>query len=384
MRNHSRAVNSKQVSVQWEWEDKAEGAFTKGCSFIHPTYRSGLDIRRPAPQNSPMNSAAVPNRLTRPPYERMTYIHEQLQLDKHPNCSSLAAHFEVSSKTIQRDLEFMRDRWQLPLAYDETRHGYYYSEPVENLPLVTMTEGELVALLVAQKAVEQYAGTAFEAPLTNAFAKLTAQLDGPVTVALGAARHVFSFKAAGPAKADLELFRQLSQAVLETREIAFDYRGLGDTKPARRRLQPWHLCCVDNQWYLIGHDLDRAAKRTFALPRIGGVELTRRIFARATGFSIREHLGGSFGIIAGTGDYRVQLRFDSWAAQLVRERFWHDSQELADQPDGGLEFTLQLDSLAEVERWVLSWGEHVEVLAPVVLRQRIATVAAQLAARHAG
>ena len=324
----------------------------------------------------------LPVRLTRPPYERMTYIHEQLQLDKHPNCSTLAAHFEVSTKTIQRDLEFMRDRWNLPIEYDEPRHGFYYAEPVENLPLVTMTEGELVALLVAQKAVEQYAGTAFEAPLTNAFAKLTAQLDGPVTVALGAARHVFSFKAAGPARADLELFRQLSQAVLETREIAFDYRGLGDAKPARRRVQPWHLCCVDNQWYLIGNDLDRGAKRTFALPRIAAVELTRRTFPRPAQFSIREHLGGSFGIIAGTGDYRVRLRFDPWAAQLVRERFWHDSQELAERRDGGLDLTLQLADLAEVERWVLSWGEHVEVLGPKDLRQRLAEVGRRLAAKH--
>lgn len=324
----------------------------------------------------------VPARLTRPPYERMAYIHEQLQLDKHPNCSTLAAHFETSTKTIQRDIEFMRDRWSLPIEYDEPRHGYYYSQPVENLPLVTMTEGELVALLVAQKAVEQYAGTPFEAPLTNAFAKLTSQLDGPVSVALGAARHVFSFKAAGPARADLELFRQLSQAVLETREIAFDYRGLADTKPARRHVQPWHLCCVDSQWYLIGNDLDRAAKRTFALPRIGAVELTRRTFPRPAGFSIREHLGGSFGIVAGTGDYRVRLRFDSWAAQLVRERFWHDSQEIAERRDGGLELSLQLADLAEVERWALSWGEHIEVLAPKQLRERLAAVAQRVAAKH--
>jgi len=326
----------------------------------------------------------APTRLTRPPYERMTYIHEQLQLDKLPNCSTLATHFEVSAKTIQRDIEFMRDRWALPIEYDEPRHGYYYAQPVENLPLVTMTEGELVALLVAQKAIEQYTGTPFEAPLTNAFAKLTSQLDGPVSVALGAARHVFSFKAAGPARADLELFRQLSQAVLETREIAFDYRGLADAKPARRRVQPWHLCCVDGQWYLIGHDLDRAAKRTFALPRIGAVEIARRTFPRPAGFSIREHLGGSFGIVAGTGDYRVRLRFDSWAAQLVRERFWHDTQEITERRDGSLELSLHLADLAEVERWALSWGQHVEVLAPKELRQRLATAARAVAEQYLG
>jgi proteasome accessory factor B len=314
----------------------------------------------------------------------MTYIHDQIQLCKFPNCTSLADHFEVSSKTIQRDIEFMRDRMQLPIAYDGIRHGYRYTEPVENLPLATMTEGELVALLVAQKAIEQYAGTPFEAPLTNAFSKLTAQLDGPVTVALGAARNVFSFKAAGPARADLEHFRRLSQAVLENREIAFQYRGLRDTDAALRRVRPWHLCCVNGQWYLIGHDIDRDAKRTFALPRITGVEITRRSFRRPADFSIREHLGGSFGIIAGAGDHRIRLRFDQWAAQLVRERFWHDSQEIAEQPDGRLELQLQLDSLDEVERWILSWGAHVEVVAPAVLRQRVCEAARQLAARHTG
>ena len=329
-------------------------------------------------------AASPPVRLTRPPYERMPYIHEQLQQDRLPNCSTLANVFEVSTKTIQRDLDFMRDRWQLPLAYDETRHGYYYTEPVENLPLVTMTEGELVALLVAQKAVEQYAGTAFETPLTNAFAKLTSQLDGPVTVALGAARSVFSFKSAGPAKADLELFRRLSQAVLEAREVEFEYRSLHAATPTRRRLQPWHLCCVNNQWYVIGHDLDRAAKRTFALPRIAAVTVTRHTFTRPVGFSIREHLGGSFGIIAGTGDYRIQLRFDAWAAQLVRERFWHDSQEVRETRDGGLHLELRLDSLEEVERWILSWGRHVEVLAPKELRRSIAATAREIATHHAG
>jgi proteasome accessory factor B len=125
-----------------------------------------------------------------------------------------------------------------------------------------------------------------------------------------------------------------------------------------------------------------AATPETVLPRIAAVELTRRTFARPAHFSIRDHLGGSFGIIAGTGSYRVRLRFDAWAAQLVRERFWHDTQELTERRDGGAELALQLDSLAEVERWVLSWGEHVEVLAPKELRSRIATVARQLAERH--
>jgi proteasome accessory factor B len=291
--------------------------------------------------------------------------------------------FEVSAKTIQRDIEFMRDRWRLPIEWDGERNGYRYTEPVENLPLATITEGELVALLVAQKAIEQFKGTSFEAPLVQAFAKFTQHLDGPITVALGEARAAITFKPIGVGRADLELFKKLSEAVLHSTEIEFDYRSLQSDKAERRRLQPWHLCCVDNQWYVIGYDLARKAKRTFALTRIRGAKATRRTFVRPREFSIQEHLGSAFGVFAGTGDHVVRLRFEGWAARLVSERFWHESQKLTTLPDGQVELELRLSGLEEIERWILSFGEYVEVLAPESLRTRIAAVGRRLASRHA-
>jgi hypothetical protein len=52
---------------------------------------------------------------SRPPVARMLRIHELIQDGGHPNCFSLAAEFEVSPKTIQRDIDFMRDQLRLPL-----------------------------------------------------------------------------------------------------------------------------------------------------------------------------------------------------------------------------------------------------------------------------
>ena len=72
------------------------------------------------------------------------HIHEQLSSGKKPNCTTLADEFEVSTKTIQRDLDFMRDRWTLPIAYDEAEHCYCYTAPVNNLPAVTISEGTVV------------------------------------------------------------------------------------------------------------------------------------------------------------------------------------------------------------------------------------------------
>src|SRR6266705_6516971 len=110
--------------------------------------------------------------FSRPPLERIMRIHEGLKARAFPNCRKLADEFEVSSKTIQRDIEFMRDRLGLPIEYDQLHFGFVYTEPVTSFPSIQVSEGEIVALFVAQKALQQYRGTPFEAPLRAAFRKI--------------------------------------------------------------------------------------------------------------------------------------------------------------------------------------------------------------------
>jgi proteasome accessory factor B len=57
--------------------------------------------------------------------------------------------------------------------------------------------------------------------------------------------------------------------------------------------------------------------------------------------------------------------------RLVSELQWHPSQNMRPLADGELELSLDLGSLEEIERWVLSWGEHATVLEPAELRKMI-------------
>ena len=72
----------------------------------------------------------------------------------------------------------MRDRLALPIDYHPTRYGYFYTKDVTQFPMVAITEAEMFALLVADKAIAQYRGMPFQKPLEMAFRKLTGQLDG--------------------------------------------------------------------------------------------------------------------------------------------------------------------------------------------------------------
>ncbi len=93
----------------------------------------------------------------------------------------------------------------------------------------------------------------------------------------------------------------MSRAVLDSHEVEFDYKKLGGSQYEARRVQPYHLGCVENQWYLFGYDLARRQLRTFALPRMRKVRNTKARFKRPADFSISKHLGDSFGVFTGKG-----------------------------------------------------------------------------------
>lgn len=319
---------------------------------------------------------------TRPPLARMMRLHEALRSGGFPNCRQLAQELEVSSKTIQRDIDFMRDQLGLPIEYDARQFGFYYTEEVREFPNVQVSEGELVALFVAQKALSQYHGTSFEKPLTAAFRKLTEGLKDEVSVALQDWDKVVSFKALGPSLTSVRQFEQLSSAIRKRKVIRFQYRKLNARAYEQRSCQPYHLTCVDQQWYLFGHDLNRENIRTFVLARMKEIEVTSDEFQKPRAFSARKYLAKSFGIFSGDQEHLVQLDFDAFASQLIRERQWHATQKLEEKPDGCVRLEMRLGSLPEIARWVLSWGEHAKVVSPPELKDSVAASVRAMAAQY--
>ena len=315
---------------------------------------------------------------SRPPLERMLRIHEELRRGAFTNCTRLGASLEVSRKTITRDIAFMRDRLDLPIEFDARLNAYRYTLPVAAFPTVHVTEGELLALLVARKALEQYRGTPFHRQLEASFEKLTGGLKDRISFSPANELQSVSFKNVGLGKADMVVFNALSGAVLRQHDVEFDYRKPGETKALRRRVQPYHLAHRENLWYLVAFDQERAALRTSALPRISAVAVLKTRFVRPPDFSPEKFFANALGVLGGVRDYRVVIRFRPAVADRVREREWHESQELRDLADGGLELKLRLGALPEIERWVLTWGGDAEVVQPKELRERLRATAAAL------
>src|SRR5690606_35612537 len=110
------------------------------------------------------------------PMMRMMILHRAMLDRKYPNCRKLAEQLEVSSKTIQRDIEYMRDVLSLPIEYDAIGRGFYYNGEDHEFPTVQVTEGEMAALFIARHVLEQYEGAALVKTLSQAFSKITEPL----------------------------------------------------------------------------------------------------------------------------------------------------------------------------------------------------------------
>ena len=312
----------------------------------------------------------------------MLRIHQTLQSGTFPNATRLAADLEVSTKSIQRDIEFMRDRLGLPVEYNASCFGYYYTEEVNAFPTMQITEGELVALVLAEKALQQYRGTNFEKPLLGAIRKIEQSLPDTISVNLADVEQTISFRTRAEPIIDLEVFDVLAKATAQRRQLELTYRKPGSRQPETRLIDPYHLGNINGEWFLFAYDHARRDIRTFVPARISEVRLTGKTFKRSEQFTLDDRLRDSFGVHSGEGAYDVIIRFSPAVADYVREKRWHESQQLVPRKDGSLELHLKLSSLTEIQRWVLSWGGDAVVRKPRELTKSVQAAAQKILTNH--
>ena len=106
------------------------------------------------------------------------------------------------------------------------------------------------------------------------------------------------------------------------------YRKPGQRETELRVVDPYHLANINGEWFLFAWCHLRKDIRTFVPARIQAIEPTGKTFARPQKFSLEKRLRDSFGVQSGQGSFDVVIRFNELVADYIREKKWHDSQEL--------------------------------------------------------
>src|SRR5690349_9022178 len=106
---------------------------------------------------------------TQPLLRRLLQYREWLRAGRSFTAGRAAQELEVSERTVRRDLEYARCQLRWDVEYERDRNGFVLVGSDLPLPLLSLRQGELVALLVGEQALRQYSGTPYAEALQSAF-----------------------------------------------------------------------------------------------------------------------------------------------------------------------------------------------------------------------
>jgi predicted DNA-binding transcriptional regulator YafY len=305
-------------------------------------------------------------------YERFIWFDDQVRRKKYPNTTGLSREFEVSVKTAQRDIEFMRDRLDCPLIYDESLKGYHYEDETFSLPLMYLSSAELSSLVVARKLLQDISGSCIADEITTAVDKITSIIKKHAA-SPESMDDVMSFHLIEYCPAPEDIFRTVLEACLKKKKLSLNYSSPARKEETTRCVDPYHLFNYMGAWHLVGYCYLRKNIRDLKLSRISKPRMLDESFSIPRDFNAKDYFRSSFGIYKGRDKHQVVLRFTPETAKWISDQIWHRDQQTKTLKDGSLELSFPVANFSEIAREILKYGSGVEVIRPEGLRQFIKT-----------
>lgn len=320
---------------------------------------------------------------TKSQFSRLVELDQQIRAGKYPNCLTFAGEWGASQKTILRDIDFLRDQMGAPIEYDKAHKGYRYSNKNWFLPAMSLSEGALFDLLVASRALEQYQGTPVAKELKAVFDRISELMPEKISIRPELAFTRFTFTAPPSKPVDQRIWVTIVRGLQSQRQVKIAYQSVDAPQPKERTLAPYHIANLQGEWYVFGPASDHEKIRQYSMARISEAKLTDTQFEMATDFDPCKLLKHTFArFVIADKPQTVRVLFDKELAPWVLERQWHPSQRVKRRKDKSVELSFDVAGLFEVERWVLSWGRHAQVLAPAELAERVQEEARGMAERY--
>ena len=309
-------------------------------------------------------------------WERFNRINQIIQGRGIVTRERLAEKLEVNVRTIQRDLNDLRDRFGAPLAYSRSK-GLHYTESGWVLPAIALQERELFSLLIAQQAVMQYRGTPLAKRLKQIFNKIAGSLSDTIHVHPDyPAAGILSFAPAPVLDVDEKLWNNLLVAIRNQKSAYITYHSRSSKELSERQIDPCHILNMQGDWYLYAYDHLRKRVSQFQLHRIKAIKLLEERFEKPEGFDISAIANSSFGSFGSVEKMKnVRLRITGDMRELLADRQFHPRQTIKERTDG-FEISFPVSSAGRrpfynLIQWILSMGRDVEILAPKQLKDLV-------------
>ena len=299
-------------------------------------------------------------------FDRIVAILIQLQSKRIVKAQELSDRFEVSLRTIYRDIRTL-EAAGVPIA-SEAGIGYSIMEGYR-LPPIMFTREEAGSFVAAEKLMQKFTDKSLGAYHESAMIKLKSVLRGAEKdwvetlesqVSIFPSQKIFNDKVPNA----LEV---LFESIAEKTQVFLSYESIQADEPIDRKIEPVGIFNENNFWYVLGYCHLRQDYRQFRTDRIHKIHRTSEAF-------LLEHAPvEELRNVESSPKTKVRILVDKKVAKFLKaskQRFGF-VKEIPKHDE--VEMTFMVEDIEDhFARWYLTFGDYAKIVEPEQLRTRIA------------
>lgn len=168
---------------------------------------------------------------------------------------------------------------------------------------------------------------------------------------------------------NLEFLPSILKAIQDKNHINFNYQNFYQTTEKPYQIAPLIIKEYLNRWYVLGHS-DKHDYQVFSLDRMNDFKISTTRF-KSKHKSVKTLFKNTIGVNYNGELITVKIWTDKAQWKYFESLPLHSSQKLVEKTDNGFIFTIDVSHNYELERWLLYYGERIEILEPSTLRSTI-------------
>lgn len=310
--------------------------------------------------------------------ERLQYIDTAIREKGVVTVQEVVSKFEVTPRTVKRDIEYLRERVNAPIQYISHKKGYCYSLPFDYFTY--RNERMLLFYIFLTRLIESPTHFPFidRAVISNIKKSIKATYLPLITR--------ITYEIEEWEELDIELFSKLFAAMRDGKVVTIQYADVKG-RPSTRAIAPEHFIHYEGRWYCIAYDEHKKGIRTFLLSRIRKAQVdVKRRSKKLSNEEIQKYIQSTYGIYKGKTGQVVCIRFYEPVSNIVKKQVWHREQKMKEgsHPQFGayVEMLLPVHHPQELLGKILRYGKYAEVISPEDIRQQWVNAIAETYKRY--
>lgn len=311
--------------------------------------------------------------------DRLTAILIQLQTKRIVKAEEIADRFEISLRTVYRDVKALMEAG-VPIG-SEAGKGYFIVDGY-HLPPVMFSQEEASAMLTAGKLVEKMTDDSIRKAYESALLKIKAVLNDSEKDHLENLQSSIQVLRYPNQRTDFpneymaEVTRALSRR--EVLDIVYNSANTGDE--THRQIEPIGIVYYSGRWHIIAWCRLRNGYRDFRIDMVRTLKCTGETFDRRNLFTLQEYFNSMTN--EHEGMQKATVLFDKSVSKFLKHSKYYYGYVSEEELDDQIRMTFLVASMSGFCRWLMSYGNAVELESPDALRETMERLVEELAAHY--